>query len=447
MTVKNNFFNAQKSVVLIILVAVLLPIRGEARFASRFSIAVGEEYNDNIYFLKQREHDFITQITPTLTLLYQPTTATEPSLRFDISPTGQIFARHSEENNFGENLNLNGGYTHHYSPRLTFHLTETLRLRGDSRTVGVGGEWTLPAPRTPTGPPTPGLPASQRLGDFISDGRTLDNAFSLQGRYRYSPEISISGDYTLGYTAFLDRGGNDITNSIGVRGVYNWRQEHNLHAGYKVDVIKTRDGESNVVHNFDIGDDYFSTTQIQLTPTLTLAASTGISLNTGNDGPRVANNSALTLTKLWETAALRLGASKGLTNSFGVSGLSDTVSFFTAFTIRLTERLAGIAGVDYSLYDTDDVNFKTLRAGGGVQYAVTNWLCSSLRYSHRRLYSGSGAQNTDLLTRGNVYGNSVFLNFSAHFDVWPNMGLARGSTGCPVVVPTGAVRPGQGMPQ
>jgi hypothetical protein len=39
-----------------------------------------------------------------------------------------------------------------------------------------------------------------------------------------------------------------------------------------------------------LGDDFFSNYQIQLSPTLTLTASTGISLNAGNNGPPVANN-------------------------------------------------------------------------------------------------------------------------------------------------------------
>jgi hypothetical protein len=81
--------------------------------------------------------------------------------------------------------------------------------------------------------------------------------------------------------------------------------------------------------------------------------------------------------------------------------------------------------VDYSLFDTDDVNFKPFRAYTGLDYAITNWLCSGVRYTHRRLFNGSGGQNTVLQNRGDVYGNSVFLNLSITFDLWPNVGLAR----------------------
>jgi hypothetical protein len=100
-----------------------------------------------------------------------------------------------------------------------------------------------------------------------------------------SRNITLNATYANGYTAFIDAGGNEISNTIGVRGVYQWRQEHNLHAGYTIGLLRSRDGENSVIHNFDIGDDFFSNTQIQLTPTLTLSATTGISLNASGHGP------------------------------------------------------------------------------------------------------------------------------------------------------------------
>ena len=103
------------------------------------------------------------------------------------------------------------------------------------------------------------------------------------------------------------------------------------------------------MHNFDFGDDYFSNTKIELTPTLTLTLSTGLSFNAGSDGPSIANNSNVTLTKLWETATFTIGGRKGLTGSLGVAGISDTTTIFTTFNIRLSERLSGSVGADYSL--------------------------------------------------------------------------------------------------
>ena len=402
-----------------------------ADFASRFSLTLGEEYNDNIFFSKRREHDFITQITPTLTFVYQPAAATAPTLKFDISPTAQVFARHPEENNFGRNTALGGGYTFAYSPRLTFNLTESFQLLGETRSLGTGTFSRTIAPTTPTGPPAPGLSPSQSVGNFISNGDTLSNAFSVQGNYLFNPNVTFSGHYANAYSRFLDAGGSEVSNEIGVRGVYKWRQDHNLHAGYTIGLLSPRDGGNNVIHTFDIGDDFFSSTLIQLTPTLTLSGSTGISLNTGRDGPRIANNSTVTLIKLWETASFTAGFRKGLTNSFGVSGVSDTMTLFSTYNIHLSERLTGGANVDYSRYDTDDTDFNTLQASLNLRYAMTSWLCPNLRFSHQRLVGGSGGRNTIIGTNGNIYGNSVFLSISAHFDVWPSLGLPR-TPACPV---------------
>jgi hypothetical protein len=204
-----------------------------------------------------------------------------------------------------------------------------------------------------------------------------------------------------------------------------------LRVGYGIEFVKSRNAGDSVVHHIDIGDDYVSSTQIQLTPTLTFFFSTGISLNTGSEGPRIANNTNVQLTKIWERASLTASVRKGLTSSQGVSGISDTIDFTTFFNILLTERLSGNAGVDYSFFNTDSVNFKPFRAYGGLQYGINSWLCSGLTYTHRRLFSGSGGQNTVLQTQGNVYGNSLFLQLTASFDVWPNFGLARGQ-GCTV---------------
>jgi len=266
---------------------------------------------------------------------------------------------------------------------------------------------------------------SQNLND-LTQGTQTSNYVSLQGSYLYRPDISFTGGVTNGFTSFTgSAGGTDVSTSIGARGIYNWRQEHNLHAGYTISINNSRNGDNGVIHNFDLGDDYFTNYNIQLTPTLSLAASTGLSLNTGDSGPRVANNTSITITKLWETAQLNGGLRKGLTPSLGVSGISDTTSLFTNFNWRLTEKLSTYSSANLSFFDTDDVNFKTFQASLGLQYLFTPWLSSALAYNFNWIDSGSGANSTDLLQKGVVKSNSVFLSITTRFDLWPNTGLAR----------------------
>jgi hypothetical protein len=414
-----------------IILGVLIPATGHAAFASRFSLTLQEEYNDNIFFTKNKEHDIVTVITPTLTFLYAPAGQTAPTFNLNISPSAELYARHSDLNNFGDTLSLNGAYSYQYSPRLNFHVSNTLQRLGDTR-AGDLDEGGIQSRSTPTSPPPVNAsapqPSSQNLKDFISRGDQITNSFSALGSFLYRPDVRFTGGYTNSFVHFIDAGGNDVFHTVGFRGIYNWRQEHNLHAGYSLSIGESRDGDTSVVHTFDLGDDYFSNYQIRLSPTLTLAASTGISFNAGSGGPRVANNTNITVTKIWETATLTGGVRKGLTPSFGVSGISDTTSLFTQFRMQITEKLIGNAGVEFSLFDTKDVNFKTLRANMGLQYLITNWLSSGLVYSHRQIDSGAGANSSDLLDRGKITGNRIYLYFTAHFDIWPNIGLARSMT-------------------
>jgi hypothetical protein len=403
-----------------------------AAFASQFSLGVGEEYNDNIFFTKKKEHDFITSLSPTLSFFYAPPGEVAPTGSLTITPAGQLYARHSEENNFGDNISVNGLYTYRYSPRLSFNLSDTLRWQGATRTGGLNDLGQLQTGLT-TSPPEPS--SSQNLKDLISRGDQATNSFSFQTAYLYRPDISFNGFYTNAFTKFIAAGGTDVFHTIGARGVYNWRRDHNLHAGYSVSIANSRDGENGIIHNFDIGDDYFSNYNLQLSPTLSLTASTGLSFNAGSSGPRIANNTNITITKLWEVAVLNAGLNKGLTPSFGVSGISDTTYLFTNFNMRLTERVSTNANARLSFFDTKDVNFKTFQAGIGLQYLITSWLSSALNYRFNWIDSGAGASRSDLLDRGSVHSNSIFLTLTSTFDLWPNTGLARSLMPSPTLTP------------
>ena len=418
---------------LVILSVLVLPTSSWAAFASQFSLGVGEEYNDNIFFSKQKDHDFISTLSPTLSFFYAPAGQIEPTGTLSIAPTGELYARHSELNNFGKNFLVQGAYAYRYSPQLSFNFADDFQRQGSTRNsgFGFGQPWQMQ-----TGPTTLGsdVTKSQDLKDFISQGDQITNSFGAHGSYLYRPDVSFTGSYQNTVAQFLDAGGTEVSHTIGARGIYNWRQDHNLHAGYSISIHTSRQqdstsgggGKDGVIHNFDFGDDYFSNYNLQLTPTLSLTASTGLSFNAGSDGPKIANSTNITITKLWEAGLLNAGFRKGLTPSFGVSGISDTMSIFTTLAFRFSEKLSTNADVNLSFYDTEDVNFKTFEAGMGLQYMINSWLSAALNYRFRWIDSGSGANQTDLLNKGIVNSNSVFLVLTGRFDLWPNVGLVRG---------------------
>ena len=394
--------------------------------ASQFSLTGGEEYNDNIFFSQNREHDFITFFTPSLTLLYAPPGQVAPTLTANISPTYQIYARNSNLNNF-DNVLANVGYTNLYSPRLSFYLSDSFQSQGQTRTAGPAGSGqfqTGPTSPPPVGGVTP-PPLSQNLLNFTTGGTQISNYITLRGSYLYRPNISLTGGYTNQFTSFSSPSGTDVFNSIYAGGVYNWNRDHNLHAGLTVSISNARNGDNGSIYNFDFGDDYFSNYNIQLTPTLSLSASTGLSFNTSNSGPHVTNGTNITITKLWETAQINGGLRKGLTPSYGVSGISDTTTLFTNFNWQLAEKLSMISALDFSFWDTKDVNFKTFQAGLGLQYLFNSWLSSGLNYQFNWVDAGAGANSTDVLQKGITKSDIVFAYLTIHFDIWPNTGLAR----------------------
>ena len=374
------------------LLALILAKNAEARFASRFSLSATEEYNDNIFFTKEKDQDFVTSITPTLTFLYAPPGQKDFPFRASIGSALQVFARNSDRNNLGEVISFDAGYSYRYSPRLSFELTETLRRIGETRTQGSD------------------------IAQLGTGGDQLSNRFSVDGKFLYTPKITFTGGFSGRVRSFLDEGGTDIDNSVGIRGTYQWGQ-HNLHAGYRISFIDSRnendDDDDNVIHTFDLGDDYFSKKIIRLTPTLTLSAASGISVNTSGDGPTIANKTNINLIKVWRGASLTARVSRGLTGSLGVSGLSNTTSFLSNFNIQFTRFLTANADVNFSLFDTDDEDFDVLQAQAGIQYLITSWLSSNLRYIHRWRDTGE------------INSNSILLFFTAHFDIWPNPGLGK----------------------
>src|SRR5262245_48017434 len=166
--------------VLFLLLARANPI--EAQTTSQFTLSLAETYNDNIFLSENKEHDFITLIRPAFTL--QSVLPTQPlsTLALTIAPIAQIYAIHSNENGFGGGGG-SLGYNYPYSPTLSFTISDTLTTQGKTRVLSSlfpGG--TVPSPGNPI-PPS----GNQQTVNGLSLGREINNSFSAQAQYLYSP--------------------------------------------------------------------------------------------------------------------------------------------------------------------------------------------------------------------------------------------------------------------
>src|SRR6478609_10921209 len=112
------------TVVLAWYVVTFFPGLAAAWFASRYSMSIGEEYNDNILFSEPKQHDFVTVLVPALHFIYQPERRSDVSLTADVNTPAEIYTRHSELTNIGDRLSFLSRLSYPYSPDLTFNITE-----------------------------------------------------------------------------------------------------------------------------------------------------------------------------------------------------------------------------------------------------------------------------------------------------------------------------------
>jgi hypothetical protein len=118
------------------------------------------------------------------------------------------------------------------------------------------------------------------------------------------------------------------------------------------------------------------------------------------------------------------------------TGPSTTTTFSAGYGIRLTERLTALAGADYTLLgQKDNVDIEVFRASAGLQYWLTSWLSSNLWYSRR--WRSAVVSAVDV-PDGRVSGDSVIASITAHFDIYPNPGFARGGIDRPLFAPMGS---------
>jgi len=442
----------------------------EARFASQFSLSTGEQYTDNVFFSENKQYDFITEITPTLRLIYQPSAIPASMLTADINAPAEIFARHSELNNIGNRLSLRTQFNYPYSRRLSFAFTDCLGRLGKARNGGSGdarsgdgsggggtigslaGQGQSGGCGGSGGFGGAGSGGSQSLaneGELVTTGEVLENTFDASSTFLATPTLTLRGAYKWRYIAFFDEGGKETSQGGEFEASYSKWQQHNLRAKFRIEFLKSRDGENDTIFDIDAGDDFLSTRQIQLTPTLTLSAATGISLSTGNSKFRLEHKLNARLVKLWRTAQFEVGVRRGLTGSFGVGGPSFTTSFFSHFTVLLTRRLNAFASVDYSMFNTDQQNFNTFIAGAGISYNIFYWLSANLAYTYRRANPEGSSSNSNSSLQGKTDSNAVFLFLSATFDIWPHLGLGRGQGGfqaSPAASPGGTSSPSSATP-
>jgi opacity protein-like surface antigen len=184
------------------------PVQG--RLVVTPSIAISEEFNDNIFLRNDdRQSDFITQFTPGLALAMR-----EPGFQLTAGYnfTAEIFARHEELNSAANRQAFRTDATYRVSPVLTLTLTDSFAYSKNSNAASTAGissgrqeTWSnvvAPGLDLRLTPRTVwhvfGAYALERFGnresqdsDFYRLGTSLE--------FAVTPRFSVTAEYDFGY--------------------------------------------------------------------------------------------------------------------------------------------------------------------------------------------------------------------------------------------------------
>jgi len=383
-------------------------------------LSVSEEFNDNILFSSNKTYDFITSITPGLTLQYR-----QPTLTFTLnaSNSAQIFARDTSQTNGAATQNGSLFASYRASPRLTFTVGDGVTHVTQTRTGNLPSSAPPPPPGVEQPPPPP---PSFDTSTLVANGDVLSNYFTAQASYAFTPTWSAAVNYANSLSNFTSEGGNDLTNTAGLQMRYTWDPQLSFFGAYSYShfsfgqsTTSTTNGTPSSApdtdsHAITAGGAY------AFAQTWSVSGFAGLSINSssGSSGNNVANGVfptfSATLTKSFERGSLLLGAAQGATSSAGVGGVSQTTSAFMYYQQQLLENLNGWAGASFSHYDTSP-SFNALVANVGLSYPLWRYLNAGLTYTYQR--SDATVSQSNTVQTGAVDSNIVLLYLTAYYPV------------------------------
>ena len=276
------------------LLGLLSPQARRGRLTLTPSIAIAEEYNDNVNGNNQlRVWDFITNISPAATLfITQPTYQLTAGYAF----TAAIYAREPERNTAFDSQNLLASGLYRLTPGLTLTAEDSFVASNYTNLVGAQG---------------------------ISTGRQKSwrNTFSpgLTWQMTQADSVSIGGSYSA--LRYQSQGGGIDSDTIGARALVNhaFTARLNANVGYDFTYIDEKRGTDSTTHTPRVGIGY------QLTRTLSASVAGGpaITLISGDTVVTPAGSASLVQTLPFGSSA-SVRYTRAVTVAGGAGGTNDT---------------------------------------------------------------------------------------------------------------------------
>jgi Putative beta-barrel porin 2 len=323
------------------------------------SLQVGEKYTDNLFgTAHNRESDFITQITPGLRLSYE-TSVTKLSLSY--SATAELYADHSDLDNFGENQTGSVALDHRPDPSLRLRLAAYYDRTNDPSRFFV----VTAAPPGTTVVPT--VETTRR--------ETTQVRLSTGADYVFTPRLTGRAGYDF---AFLKQEGTDDgfshTGSIG--GDYQLTREDVGFSTASVSVLNSADSDTSA--SLLLG------WRRQWSADLSTSVAAGPRVTDGTWGGAADLWATYLLGREWSVKlaySLGTGLAAGTTGAQNVSTLSAIVTYQPLRDLRFSAlggwtRTWGIEG------DAGDQTTNAYSAGVSADYRLTTWLTLTLSYRY-----------------------------------------------------------------
>ena len=292
------------------------------------SISVSEEYNDNVHSdNRNRESDFITNISPAITLYVN-----RPSYQLSAgySFSAALYAEGTASNQAFNSHTFAGNGNFQVAPGLTLTASDFFAFNRDTNLVTVQG---------------------------FSTGRqdSWSNTLTPGMAWQMTPLNSLSLSATYSVLRFLGNGGGEDSDTYGVHSglTHTFTRRFSGNIGYGFTylhfsdcLVVDQECQDSSTHSPTIGFNY------QLTPTLSTTVNGGaaVTLRGGRTDVSPAGNASLVQTLSFGSASLNYNQGVSVAGGFG--GTNNTLSISGLLTLStLLRNLSVVLGPSYNRSD------------------------------------------------------------------------------------------------
>jgi len=367
--------------------------------------AVGEEYNENIFFRADKVEDYVTAVTAGIGVDYRrPRT----EITFAGRNTAEFFARNTRE---GDPIRFQSGLLdvrHEISSKLSAGFSEAVRHLSETRTgesfAGVEA------------------PPAEQASTLLQRGEVLSNSGKLDLEYRPAPRWTGTLGGRADVTEFRRPRARDVQGGARMGIEYALRRNASLlvEHEYRRFAFDATGGDSETYGpragvRYDIGPSW------QFEAFAGLSVARVIRSEKDRKSGQVEPTFAVGVRKRFARWSMNVRGSRDFTSSAGVAGLSVTDSWSVNSRFRLSGHLSAFLSAGWVRFDTEATDFWALTTGAAVEWLFRRGMTGRAAYQYRRREATNTAR-AGVLEAGVAEGSIVSLRIEISRDIW------RGST-------------------